>query len=132
MPPSIQKGSVSIYFLGGMLGIAAGFIDIKIGDVLFTALFVLASTMGLGMLRPQKPWRWTVLVAAFVPGMQLLAFLFLAQKPYRAQILRIVLGLAVRHRGSLRRHGGASGLEGIVWQGRVQLLACSWDEENGN
>jgi hypothetical protein len=93
MPPSIQKGSVSIYFLGGMLGIAAGFIDIKIGDVLFTALFVLASTMVLGMLRPQKPWRWTVLVAAFVPVMQLLAFLFLAQKPYRAQIYESFLGL---------------------------------------
>jgi len=109
MPPSPQKGDVSIYFLGGLLGIAAGFIDIKIGDVLFTALLVLASTMLLGMLRPQRPWRWTLLVAAFVPVMQLLAYVWWAQKPDRAQIyesfLGFLSGIAGAYGGSVAHRG---------------------------
>ena len=45
---------------GRLLGICAGVLDVEIGDLLLTALFVLASTMVLGGLRPAKPWRWTL------------------------------------------------------------------------
>ena len=51
-------GDTSIYVLGSILGIGAGILDVKVGDLLLTAMFVLASTMLLGALRPERPWRW--------------------------------------------------------------------------
>ncbi len=100
---------IPIYILGAILGICAGILDVKVGDLLLTALFVLACTMLLGILRPAKPWRWTINVAIFVPAVQLLAYLILTQKPYRAQIyesfLGFLTGIAGAYGGSFFRRG---------------------------
>jgi hypothetical protein len=107
--PAAQKSDIAIYLFGSLFGISAGFIDIKIGDLLFTALIVLISTMILGMLRPQRPWRWTLLVATFVPVMQLLAYVLLTQKPSRAEIyesfLCFLAGIAGAYGGSVAHRG---------------------------
>lgn len=98
-----------IYALGAILGIGAGMLDVKAGDLLLTALFVLASTMLLGALRPERPWRWIVTVAVFVPAVQLLAYLLLTEKPYPAQIYESLLGfltgIAGAYGGSFLRRG---------------------------
>ena len=98
-----------IYILGAVLGVCAGSLDVKFGDLLLTALFVLASTMLLGALRPLRPWRWTLLVAVFVPAVQGLAYLLLTEKPYRAQIyesfLGFLTGIAGAYGGSAARRG---------------------------
>jgi hypothetical protein len=103
------KSDTLVYVLGALLGVAAGLLDVKFGDLLLTALFVLASTMLLGALRPEKPWRWTLVVAICVPIVRLLAYLFLSQKPYRAQIyesfLGFLTGIAGAYGGSLGRRG---------------------------
>jgi hypothetical protein len=105
----MNKSDTFVYVLGALLGISAGFLDVKFGDLLLTALFVLASTMLLGTLRPEKPWRWTLVVATLVPIVQLLAYLFLSQKPYRAQVyesfLGFLTGIAGAYGGSLGRKG---------------------------
>jgi uncharacterized membrane protein YfcA len=97
---------VAIYVLGAVLGICAGMLDAKIGDLLLTALFVLASTMLLGVLRPERPWRWVIMVAIFVPVIQMLAYFFLTEKPYRAQIYESFLGFLT---GIVGAYGGALG-----------------------
>jgi hypothetical protein len=99
-----------VFILGTMLGSCAGWLDAKFGDLLLTALFVLASTMLLGALRPQRPWRWTLLVAVFVPIVQLLAYLFMTHKPYRAQIYESFLGFLTGIAGA---YGGAVGRKGL-------------------
>ena len=92
-----------------MLGLTAGFLNVKFGDLLLTALFVMAATMLLGALRPQRPWRWTLLVAVFVPLVQGMAFLLLTEKPYRTQIyesfLGFLTGVAGAYGGSVARTG---------------------------
>jgi hypothetical protein len=99
-----NKSDAGIYLLGAILGLSAGVIDVKIGDLLLTAMFVLASTMVLGALRPTRPWRWTLWVAAFVPLVQLAAYYFLTAKPYRAQIYESFLGFLTGIAGA---YGGA-------------------------
>jgi hypothetical protein len=95
------------YALGALLGFVAGLLDVKFGDLLLTALFVLAATMLLGVLRPLRPWRWTLLVAVLVPVMQGLAYVVLTAKPYRAQIyesfLGFLTGVAGAYGGSIAR-----------------------------
>ena len=80
--PEGRHGGDSLqYLLAAACGVLAGWIDVKVGDLLFTALIVLASCMGLGFARPRKPWRWVALVGIFVPMMEWLAYSVLAQKP---------------------------------------------------
>ena len=99
----------SNYALGALFGLIAGLLDVKFGDLLLTALFVLAATMLLGALRPPRPWRWTLLVAVFVPLVQGIAYLLLTEKPYRAQIyesfLGFLTGIAGAYGGSIARRG---------------------------
>ena len=92
MGKSEAKSDLGIYILASILGIFAGILDVKVGDLLLTALFVLACTMLLGILRPNRPWRWILLVGTFVPILQLLAYLLLTEKPYPAQIYESFLG----------------------------------------
>lgn len=98
-----------VYMLGAGLGLAAGTLDVEAGDLLVTALFVLASTMLLALLRPERPWRWILMVGVFVPMVQLLAYIFLTEKPYRAQIyesfLGFLTGVAGAYGGSVARKG---------------------------
>jgi hypothetical protein len=107
---SPNRGDASFYLLAAVLGLSAGWIDVKIGDLLATALFVMASTMLLGTLRPTNPWRWTVMVAIFVPLVQLLAYWFLSEKPYRAQIYESFLGFLTGIAGA---YAGAFGRRGV-------------------
>jgi ABC-type multidrug transport system permease subunit len=99
------KTDLPIYLLGAFLGICAGTLDVKARDLLLTALFVLASTMLLGILRPEKPWRWILLVGACVPLTVLLAYLVLTEKPYPAQIYESFLGFLTATAGA---YGGSA------------------------
>jgi len=74
------------YFLAALAGVAAGCVDVAVDDLLFTALLVLMACMLLGILRPRWPWRWVVVVGAFVPLTELAAYLLRTVKPTRAQV----------------------------------------------
>jgi hypothetical protein len=106
----MKKNDTTIYTLSVVFGVLAGYLDVKFGDLLLTALFVLAATMLLGALRPERPWRWTLLVAVFVPVVQLIAFFLLTQKPYRAQIYESFLGFLTGIAGA---YGGSFGRRGL-------------------
>jgi hypothetical protein len=107
MHESSGSRDTTIYILAIFLGISGGVIDVDAGDLLLTALFVLAATMLLGVLRPSRPWRWILLVGACVPLVQLLAYAFLTRKPYPAQIyescLGFLTGIAGAYGGSVLR-----------------------------
>lgn len=95
------------YILAIAFGIFAGWVDVKVGDLLFTALLVLAPCILLGALRPQRPWRWTVVVGVFVPIADLLAYIVMTQRPSRAQVyesfLAFLPGLVGAYGGSMMR-----------------------------
>src|SRR5215469_16204938 len=105
----MQTSDVSMYFLAALLGMSAGLLEIRVGDLLITALFVLLSTLVLGFVRPIKAWRWILVVAVFVPLLRLAAYWLVGQRAYRAQILESVLafvtGTAGAYSGVLARKG---------------------------
>jgi len=67
LPEKKSDGDRFYYLLAVMLGALAGWVNIKVGDLLLTAMVVLAACMLLGILSPRKPWRWVLLVGVFVP-----------------------------------------------------------------
>jgi hypothetical protein len=105
----MSKSDVPIYLLGALFGICAGILEITLGDLLVTAIFVMVSTMVLGFLRPQRAWRWILVVGLFVPLLRLAAYFLLTQRPYRAQVwesaLGFLTGIAGAYGGALARKG---------------------------
>jgi len=95
------------YLVAVVFGVFAGWIDLKVGELLLTALLVVAPCMLLGALRPKRPWRWVLLVAGCVPVAELLGYVVMTQKPYRAQIyesfLAFLPGFAGAYGGALLR-----------------------------
>ena len=95
------------YVLAVLFGILTGVVNVKVGDLLFTALLVVASCMLLGTLRPRRPWRWVVLIGVVVPFVQLLVFVLLKQKSSRADVwepfLAFLPGIAGAYGGSMMR-----------------------------
>jgi hypothetical protein len=108
LPDKQSGGDAFYYLLAVVAGISAAWADIKIGDLLLTAMIVLAACMLLGILSPRRPWRWVLLVGIFVPVAEWLAYAFLSQKPERAQIyesfLAFVPGIAGAFGGAVGRH----------------------------
>jgi len=98
---------IGFYVFAGAAGIFAGWADVKVGDLLFTALLVLAPCMLLGVMRPAKPWRWVAIVGVSVPVVELAAYLVVTQKPYRWQVYESFLaffpGIAGAYGGALMR-----------------------------
>jgi ABC-type multidrug transport system permease subunit len=95
------------YLLAALCGVGAGWADVAINDLLFTALLVLASCMLLGLLRPRWPWRWVVVVGVLSPITEFAAYLALTVKPTRAQVfgsfLAFLPGIAGAYGGSFMR-----------------------------
>jgi len=110
LPKGKSGGDAFCYLLAVMLGALAGWLDIKVGDLLLTAMVVLAACMLLGILSPRRPWRWVLLVGVFVPVVEWLAYFFLSQKPERAQIYESFLAFVPGIAGAV---GGAMG-RGVV------------------
>ena len=110
LPEGQSGGDFFYYLLAGLLGMLAGWADIKVGDLLFTAMIVLAACMLLGFVRPRRPWRWVLIIGAFVPVVEWLAYFFLSQKPDRAQIYESFLAFMPGIAGAF---GGAIG-RGVV------------------
>ncbi len=95
------------YLLAALCGVGAGWADVAVNDLLFTALLVLASCMLLGMLRPRWPWRWVVVVGVCIPLTEAAAYFVLTVKPTRAQVfgsfLAFLPGIAGAYGGSIVR-----------------------------
>ncbi len=107
-PPASRPKTDAWFYLGAALaGTATAWADLRIDDLLFTALLVLASCMLLGLLRPSRPWRWVITMGVFVALTELAAYVFLPVKPSRAQIygsfLTSLPGVAGAYGGSLMR-----------------------------
>jgi hypothetical protein len=107
IPERKSAGDEFYYLLAVLAGIGAGWLDIKVGDLLLTAMAVLAANMLLGFLSPRKPWRWVVIIGGFVPIVDGLAYVFLSQKPERAQVyesfLAFLPGIACAVGGAVGR-----------------------------
>ncbi len=102
-----STGDAWFYVLAALCGIATGWVDVAVNDLLFTALLVLSACILLGILRPRWPWRWVVIVGVFIPLTELAAYVVLTVKPSRAQVYESFLaffpGIAGAYGGSVLR-----------------------------
>lgn len=116
----MRKSDAAIYALAVLLGICAGLIESRLGEILLTTLFELVVTMCLGFVRPRHAWRWIVIVGVCVPLVELAAYIFLKRHLYSAQVweagLGFVTGIVGCYSGVLARKG----VDELVRPGKVK------------
>jgi hypothetical protein len=104
---STPRSDSTVHILGVVLALASGWLQIKVHDLLFTALLVVASAMVLGAIRPRSSWRWAILFPVLVPLTQLVARVVLVEKSTRAEVYESLLlflpGIAGAYGGSVLR-----------------------------
>jgi hypothetical protein len=104
---SRARRDVPFYILAALAGMGTGWVDVAVNDLLFTALLVLTTCMLLGMLRPRWPWRWVVVVVAFIPLAELAAYTLQRVQPTRGQVygsfLTALPGMAGAYGGAVMR-----------------------------
>ena len=101
------RSDVPFYVLAALVGMGTGWVDVVVNDLLLTALLVLTACMLLGLLRPRWPWRWVIVVVAFVPFVELAAYAVEKVQPTRGQVygsfLTALPGIAGAYGGAVMR-----------------------------
>ena len=110
LPERESGGDAFNYVMALIFGIAAGWADLKVSDLLLTAMMVLAACMLLGFISPRKPWRWVLIVGACIPAVEWMAYFTMSQRPERAQVYESLLAFLPGIAGAV---GGAMG-RGVV------------------
>jgi hypothetical protein len=110
-----SRGSESLlaYFLAIVFGLLTGWINQKVDDALLTALCVLAFTMFLGVWKPERPWRWGLIVWVGVP-LVLTYYQYVVKWPHdRGQVYGAFLQLLAANAGSYGGHFMRRMTEGV-------------------
>jgi hypothetical protein len=106
-PSSLHPRDAPLYALAALAGIATGWADVAINDLLLTALLVLAVCMMLGFMRPRRAWRWVVAVGVFIPLTEFVEYAIQEGRPTHGHIYGSILaslpGIAGAYGGSLMR-----------------------------
>jgi len=97
--------STPVYVLAVLLGAATGYVNVRVEDLMLTAVMVTAFAMFLAFLRPEHPWRWAVVVSAIIPIGEVIAFKMTGQKLNRAGISEAILAVLPANAGA---YGGAA------------------------
>ena len=113
LPERKPGGDTLYYAVAAVFGAGAAWVDIKVGDLLLTAMIVVASCILLGFLSPRKPWRWVLVIGLFLPAVEWLAYFLLTEKPTRAQVYESFLGFVP---------GIAGAVSGAIGRGVVDNL----------
>jgi energy-converting hydrogenase Eha subunit A len=100
-----SQSSTLFYVLAILLGAASGYVNVRVEDLMLTAVMVTAFAMFLAFMRPEHPWRWAVLVSAIIPLGEVLAFKLTGQKLNRAGISEAILAVLPANAGA---YGGAA------------------------
>ena len=102
-----NKSDRAAWVVGTVLALAAGYVHLVVSDPTFTALLVTMVAMGLGLARPERPWRWAVLCSITVPLVQFVSYLK-GERVMRGQwegafVIGLASGIAGAFLGSLFR-----------------------------
>ena len=106
------------YILATLFGLLTGWVNQVVDDALLTALCVMGFTMLLGIWKPERPWRWGLLVWVGVP-LVLGYYQFVVKWPHdRGQVYGAFLQLLAANAGSYGGHFMRRMIEGVFGKER--------------
>jgi len=103
--PKPKQSNTVYYVLGILLGALTGYVNVRVGDLMLTAVMVTAFAMLVAFIRPVRPWLSAVLVTALIPIGEVAAFRLTGQKLNRAEMSEAILAILPANAGA---YGGAA------------------------
>lgn len=104
MPGSHSRTNPLIYGFAIAVGLFAGWVNQVVDDALLTAVCMVAFAMFFGAWKPDRPWRWVLIVWAGVPLM-LAYYHFVVKWPHdRAQVYAAFLQVLAASAGGFGGH----------------------------
>jgi hypothetical protein len=104
MADNASRTNPLIYVFAVLCGLFSGWVNQKVEDALLTALCMVGFAMLLGAWKPQRPWRWVVLVWIGVPII-LAYYAFVVKWPHdRGQVYGAFLQLLAASAGGFGGH----------------------------
>jgi hypothetical protein len=101
---TVPRTSLLVYLIAIGLGLFSGWVNQVVDDALLTSLCILAFTMFLGVWKPDRPWRWGVLVWMGVP-IVLGYYQFVVRWPHdRSQVYAAFLQILAGSAGAFGGH----------------------------
>src|SRR5450755_4752644 len=101
---STERTNPLVYALAALLGLFTGWVNQAVNDALLTALCVLGFTMFLAVWKPNRPWRWMLLIWIGVP-LVLAYYQFVVRWPHdRGQVYGAFLQLLAASAGGFGGH----------------------------
>ena len=92
------------YIFAVVCGLFSGWVNQVVDDALLTALCMLAFAMLLGVWKPQRPWRWVLLVWIGVP-LVMAYYQFMVKWPHdRGQVYGAFLQVLAASAGGFGGH----------------------------
>lgn len=88
-----SAGDIPYYVVGLLSGAGVGYVDVRVEDLLLTAVLIACACMFLGFVRPQRVWRWVVLVPLFIPLGQVVAYKVAGQRLTRMDLSQTFVAL---------------------------------------
>ena len=88
------------YALALAFGLLSGAAEVAFGDLMLTGFLALFFCMVMGLLRPERPWRWTLVVCGCIPLSRLFAADVLHIYTERAQIYEAFASFITGNAGS--------------------------------
>jgi hypothetical protein len=100
-PDELPTGSeIPWYALALVFGLLSGVAEVMVGDLMLTGFLALFFCMIMGLLRPARPWRWTLVVCGCIPLSRLFAANVLHIYTERAQIYEAFAAFITGNAGS--------------------------------
>ena len=90
---SVPKSDWPYWLLGLIFGATCGYVHVRLQDSSLSVLMVTGFTMFLAYRRPERVWRWALLVGLSMPAAAFIALLT-RQRPSRGMIAGTFAGLA--------------------------------------
>jgi ABC-type multidrug transport system permease subunit len=112
---SIQSQTNPLFYVFAFAcGLFSGWVNQVVDDALLTALCMLAFAMLLGVWKPQRPWRWVLLVWIGVP-LVMAYYHFVARWPHnRGQVYGAFLQVLAASAGGFGGHFMRNMIESVL------------------
>jgi hypothetical protein len=106
-PMNKSNTGITVWITGLLFGLIAAAIHVLVPEQALTLLWVMITTMALGVWKREAPWRWILLIVPFIPAADLVHKILRPQQVSRAviwfAILIVLPAIAGAYGGSYMR-----------------------------
>lgn len=126
MPESHSRTNPFIYLLAFACSLLSGWANQMVDDALLTALCMVGFAMLFGAWKPERPWRWVLIVWIGVP-IVLAYYQFVMKWPHdRGQVYGAFLQIFAASAGGFGGHFMRRMIENVFLKKRTEKLHCKW------